>query len=828
LLILHLKSDQPNHRTNHSISNMIDNYDLSITLDAPPSVSEAASNGVGFDYIAEVLKDYATCVLSREISLIGRREVLSGKGKFGIFGDGKEVPQMAMARVFQKGDWRAGYYRDQTLMFALGVSSPEEFFAQLYADCDNDPFSGGRQMNAHFATPTVDKKTGEWTNHMDTYNMSSDISATAGQVARAVGFALASKKYREIEELRTSTQFSHLGNEVCFCTIGDASTSEGPFFEAVNAAAVMQIPLAIFVWDDGYGISVPTELQTAKGSISEALRGFENKGEGNGIDIYTCKAWDYPSLCETFEKGIDKVRQSHTPAIFHVQECTQPQGHSTSGSHERYKSKERLQFERDFDCNSVMRHWILESGLATDAELKNIEVEQKGRAREAKNKMWAACITPLRTIKTEFEELFINVIAEHPDKAGALSPLFEEVKGMRDVFVSEIVKIARRATFILRGSKKTSFDDLSTWTSAQKMIANERYSTNLYSETANSALQVPVVAPQYSENSPVKSGYEIINTYFDKTFEKRNDVFAFGEDVGNIGDVNQGFMGLQAKYGEERIFDAGIREWTIMGQAIGMAMRGLRPIAEIQYLDYIYYALAPLADDLTSLRYRTNGLQQAPAIIRTRGHRLEGIWHSGSPMGMILGSLRGMYVCVPRNFVQAAGMYETLLESNDPALVIESLNGYRLKEILPDNIGSFTVPLGVPERITEGSDVTLVTYGSCVRIAEEAVKILETMGISVELMDVQTLIPFDLEHALVNSLKKTNRIVFLDEDVPNGGTAYMLTEVLEKQGGYKYLDAPPCTITSKEHRPPYGSDGDYFSKPNVEDVVEAVIKLMGH
>jgi pyruvate/2-oxoglutarate/acetoin dehydrogenase E1 component len=647
-------------------------------------------------------------------------------------------------------------------------------------------------------------------------------------MARAVGFAFASKKYREITELRNTTNFSHNGNEVCFCTIGDASTSEGPFFEAVNAAAVMRIPLAIFIWDDGYGISVPTELQTAKGSISEALRGFEMTDERGGIDIYTCKAWDYPSLCETFEAGIEKVRKTHIPAIFHVQDVTQPQGHSTSGSHERYKSKERLQFERDFDCNIVMRHWILESGLATDAELKNIEVEAKARARDAKNKMWAACITPLRTIKTEFEELFITVIAEHPDKALALSPLFEEVKGMRDVFVSEIVKIARRATFILRGSKKASFDDLTTWISAQKMIASERYSTQLYSETANSALQVPIVAPQYSEKSPVKSGYEIINTYFDKTFEKRNDVFAFGEDVGSIGDVNQGFMGLQAKYGEERIFDAGIREWTIMGQAIGMAMRGLRPIAEIQYLDYIYYALAPLADDLTSLRYRTNGLQQAPAIIRTRGHRLEGIWHSGSPMGMILGCLRGMYVCVPRNFVQAAGMYETLLESNDPALVIESLNGYRLKERLPDNIGSFTIPLGVPERITEGSDVTLVTYGSCVRIAEEAVKILETMSISVELMDVQTLIPFDLEHALVHSLKKTNRIVFLDEDVPNGGTAYMLTEVLEKQGGYKYLDAPPCTITSKEHRPPYGSDGDYFSKPNVEDVVEAVIKLMGH
>ena len=806
---------------------MIDNFDLDIALESPPSM-EDLPNVSGMDYIEEVLKDYATCVLSREISLIGRREVLTGKGKFGIFGDGKEVPQMAMARVFQKGDWRAGYYRDQTLMFALGVSTPEEFFAQLYADPDNDPFSGGRQMNAHFATPNVDKNTGEWTNHLDLYNMTSDISSTAGQMARAVGLALASKKYREMTELRHSTNFSQSGNEVCFCTIGDASTSEGPFLEAVNAAAVMRIPLAIFIWDDGYGISVPTELQTTKGSISEALRGFEMTDERGGIDIYTCKAWDYPTMCEIFEEGIDKIRKTHIPAIFHIQDVTQPQGHSTSGSHERYKSKERLQFEHDSDCNLVMRNWILESGFATEETLKNIEVEAKSKARKAKNAAWSACIEPLKLIKSELENIYTRLVAEHTDKSLTINPLFEELKDMRDVFTSEMVKIARKTALILRGSKKASSHELTAWIANQKQIATQRYSTLLYSETSNSALQIPVIEPTYSEHSPTKSGHEIINAYFDKTFENRNDVFAFGEDVGHIGDVNQGFAGLQAKYGKERIFDTGIREWTIMGQAIGMAMRGLRPIAEIQYLDYIYYALAPLADDLTTLRYRTNGLQQSPAIIRTRGHRLEGIWHSGSPMAMILGSLRGMYVCVPRNFVQAAGMYETLLQSNDPALVIEPLNAYRLKEVLPDNIGTFTVPLGVPERLTEGSDVTLVTYGSCVRIAEEAVKILENMGISVELMDVQTLLPFDLEHALVNSLKKTNRIVFLDEDVPNGGTAFMLTEVLEKQGGYKYLDAPPRTITAKEHRPPYGSDGDYFSKPNVEDVVETIVELMNH
>ena len=806
---------------------MIDNFDLDIALESPPSMDNLP-NTLGMDYMEEVLKDYATCVLSREVSLIGRREVLTGKGKFGIFGDGKEVPQMAMARVFQKGDWRAGYYRDQTLMFALGVSTPEEFFAQLYADPDNDPFSGGRQMNAHFATPNVDKNTGEWTNHLDLYNMTSDISSTAGQMARAVGLALASKKYREMTELRQSTHFSQSGNEVCFCTIGDASTSEGPFLEAVNAAAVLRIPLAIFIWDDGYGISVPTELQTTKGSISEALRGFEMTDERGGLDIYTCKAWDYPTMCEVFEQGIDKIRKTHIPAIFHIQEVTQPQGHSTSGSHERYKSKERLQFEHDFDCNLVMRNWMLKSGFATEETLKNIEVEAKSKARKAKNTAWAACIEPLKLIKSELENIYTRLIAEHTDKALVINPLFEELKEMRDVFTCEMVKIARKTALILRGSKQASFDELTTWITNQKDIATQRYSTLLYSETSNSALQVPIIEPTFSEHSPTKSGHEIINAYFDKTFENRNDVFAFGEDVGHIGDVNQGFAGLQAKYGKERIFDTGIREWTIMGQAIGMAMRGLRPIAEIQYLDYIYYALAPLADDLTTLRYRTNGLQQSPAIIRTRGHRLEGIWHSGSPMSMILGSLRGMYVCVPRNFVQAAGMYETLLQSNDPALVIEPLNAYRLKEILPDNMGTFTVPLGVPERITEGSDVTLVTYGSCVRIAEEAVKTLENMGISVELMDVQTLLPFDLEHALVNSLKKTNRIVFLDEDVPNGGTAFMLTEVLEKQGGYKYLDAPPRTITSKEHRPAYGSDGDYFSKPNVEDVVETIVELMNH
>lgn len=801
---------------------MTENLELKETLDS--SLAQVPNDVEIF--VNEVLKDYEMCVLSREISLIGRREVLTGKAKFGILGDGKEVAQVALAKVFKKGDWRAGYYRDQTLMFALGAASPQEFFAQLYADSENDPFSGGRQMNAHFASPLVDKKTGQWTNHLDFYNITSDISCTAGQMARAVGVALASKKYREIAELRYSTQFSNAGNEVCFCTIGDASTSEGAFWEAVNAAGVMRIPLAIFVWDDGYGISVPAKYQTTKSSISEVLRGFELNEEGEGINIYTCKAWDYPSLMETFEQGIDSVRKTHIPAVFHIQEMTQPQGHSTSGSHERYKSKERLEWERQMDCNRVMREWIVASGFATEDTLETIELRAKASARESKNKAWNAYFNSVLTSKQEIESIYNHILVAHPDKNDLLLPLVKEVKGMREPFLSELTKNARQMTFVLRGYKSDAIDKLNTWIESTKQKANIRYSTHLYSESNFAALRVPIVPPQYSEESEVKNGYEIINTYFDKVFETHNNVFAFGEDVGSIGDVNQGFMGLQAKYGEERIFDVGIREWTIMGQAIGMAMRGLRPIAEIQYLDYLAYALAPLTDDLATLRYRSNGIQQSPCIIRTRGHRLEGIWHAGSPMGMILSSMRGIYLCVPRNFVQAAGMYNTLLRSDDPAIVVECLNGYRLKETLPDNIGEFTVPLGVPDILVEGSDITLVTYGSCVRVALEAVETLSKWGISVELIDVQTLMPFDLEHRIVESLKKTNRVIFLDEDVPGGATGFMMQEVLEKQGGYKFLDCQPRTLTAKAHRPPYGSDGDYFSKPNPEDVVELVLEVL--
>ena len=604
------------------------------------------------------------------------------------------------------------------------------------------------------------------------------------------------------------------------------------FFEAINAAAVTRSPLAIFIWDDGYGISVPTELQTAKGSISEALRGFEMDENGNGIHIYTCKAWDYAAMCEIFEEGVEKIRKTHIPAVFHVQEMTQPQGHSTSGSHERYKSKERLVWEKQFDCNVKMRQWILDTHFATDEELQAIEKRAKKRVQDARKESWSKFQNPVLADKVFLIEIYSTLATSFPEKSDEINKSFKEISHLREPLLFELVKNARQLSFILRGgnaettSNNSPLNELSQWVYKKKQQAEQRYSTYLYSASPFAALNVPVVAPIYSDNSPIKNGYEIINTYFDCIFEKRKDVFAFGEDVGHIGDVNQGFMGLQAKFGSERIFDTGIREWTIMGQAIGMAMRGLRAIAEIQYLDYIYYGLTPLVDDLATLRFRSNGLQQAPCIIRSRGHRLEGIWHSGSPMGVLVNALRGMYVCVPRNFVQAAGMYNTLLMSDDPGLVIESLNGYRLKELLPDNIGEFTVPLGVPEVLTQGEDITLVTYGSCVRIAQEAVEILENKGISVELIDVQTLLPFDLEHLIVESLKKTNRIIFLDEDVAGGGTAYMMQEVLEKQGGYEFLDAKPRTITAKEHRPPYGSDGDYFSKPNVEDILEGILEII--
>ncbi|MEY3368735.1 MAG: hypothetical protein RI973_1890 [Bacteroidota bacterium] len=776
------------------------------------------------NYREQVLHDYWICCLSREVSILGRKEVLSGKAKFGILGDGKEVPQVAMARAFRKGDWRSGYYRDQTFMFALGLATVEEFFAQIYADTENDSWSGGRQMNSHFASPLFDED-GEWLDHTKLYNISSDISSTGGQMARAVGLALASKKYRELPQLDKDARFSCNGEEICFTTIGDASTSEGVFWETVNAAGVMQIPMLIAVWDDGYGISVPTQVQTTKGSISQVLEGFKSNEKGEGIDIYVAKCWNYKELCDLFQSAADKIRTTHTPALIHVEDCTQQLCHSTSGSHERYKSPERLQWERDNDCIVIMADWMVKSDMASAEELEAIQEKARNFVREAKDRAWKAYNAPIQREFKRLNDIFSELLKELPDSE-TVKKLHQQLKELYQPTLSDIYKTARRLHFAIGRESLPVLEELRNMLEGVKLSANEKYHTHLHSSGKYAALNVPVIPPAYSENSEFKNGYEVLNAFFDRALGKFPFLLAFGEDVGKIGGVNQSFMGMQDKYGVERVFDTGIREWTIVGQAIGMAMRGLRPIAEIQYLDYLIYGLEPLTDDLATLRYRSDNLQRSPAIIRTRGHRLEGIWHSGSPIGMILNSLRGIYVLVPRNFVQAAGFYNTMLHSDDPALIIECLNAYRLKERLPDNIGEYTVPLGVPEILQEGSDLTLVTYGSCVRIAQEAISMLSDAGISVELIDVQTLLPFDLEHRIVASLKKTNRILFLDEDVPGGATAYMMQEVLEKQGGYYHLDAPPVTLSAKPHRPPYGSDGDYFSKPNVEDIYEAVFRLV--
>lgn len=768
----------------------------------------------------EVLNDYRICCISREASLLARKEVLTGKAKFGIIGDGKEVAQVAMARAFQKGDFRSGYYRDQTFMFALNLCSVEQFFAQLYADAQNDPFSGGRQMNSHFATPLIDPNNHP-TEHKNLHNVSSDISSTGGQMARALGLALASKKYRESAQLAEGTPFSDKGNEVTFCTIGDASTSEGVFWETMNAAAVIKVPLAVSIWDDGYGISVPKKYQTTKESISDALNGFRLNEKGEGMYIFKGKGWNYASLVEIYQKGIAEVRNNHIPALFHIEEVTQPQGHSTSGSHERYKSKERLQWERERDCILLMGRWMIEQNIASQEELDQIRLEAKKEVKEARNSAWKTFNQPVKSLLDELKAIYKQV-----ESSPETEELRKELGRMVNPLRAEITQNAKRFLYQIMGAYPDVEKTLKVFLANIFAQAETDFHSNLYSHSDKSALRVPVTPAKYSEKSPMKNGFEVLNQFFDYVFDKNPNLFAFGEDVGKIGDVNQGFAGLQKKYGEERIFDTGIREWTIMGQAIGMAMRGLRPIAEIQYLDYLVYGLPALTDDLATLRYRSDGIQHAPAIIRTRGHRLEGIWHAGSPMGMLINSLRGIYILVPRNMVQAAGMYNTMLQSDDPALIIECLNGYRLKEKMPDNLGQYTVPLGVPEVLQEGKDVTLVTYGSCVRVAEQGIELLEKQGISVELIDVQTLIPFDLEHQIVESVKRTNRLVVLDEDVPGGASAFILREVLEVQGGYYYLDSAPTTITAKSHRPPYGSDGDYFSKPNPEDVFESIYRMM--
>ena len=767
----------------------------------------------------EVLQDYQFACQSRETSLLGRKEVLTGKAKFGIFGDGKEIAQVAVAKFFKPGDFRSGYYRDQTFMFANHLATVEQFFSQLYADPDvnNDPFSAGRQMNAHFATKFVDEN-GNWLNLAHLKNISSDIAPTAGQMPRALGLAYASKAFRKIKELGNLTNLSTAGNEVCFCTIGDASTSEGHFWETINAAGVLQVPLAVFVWDDGYGISVPKKYQTTKASVSEALKGFQKKENTNGIEIYKLKGWDYAGMCEILEPAIQKIRDTHTPAIFHVEEITQPQGHSTSGSHERYKTPERLEWEKEWDGLKQMRQWIIANALAEEEELINIETDAVQFVKESKQKAWAKYSEPIKTLVAEVVEI-LKVLEANP----AIKKLSDELAALREPMRRDVMKTL--ATTLDLAGNDTAANAIHTFYAKLKDEFAGLYNSYLYNEGPRSALKVPVVHAVYEDDAVHVNGYEVLNKYFDELFRTNNKVIAFGEDLGHIGDVNQGFSGLQDKYGTDRIFDTGIRELTIMGQGIGLALRGLRPIAEIQYLDYLLYGLQPLSDDVCTTHFRTAGQQSCPLIVRTRGHRLEGIWHSGSPMGMIINALRGMYVCVPRNMVQAAGMYNTLLQSNDPGLVIECLNGYRLKEKLPADLLGYTVPLGVPEIVKEGEDVTIVTYGSTLRIVLEATEILAKMGTSCEVVDVQTLLPFDINHTIAVSLKKTNRIVFVDEDVPGGAAAYMFNKVMEEQGGYKHLDVSPRTITGKAHRPSYGSDGDYFSKPNTEEIV-AVIKEM--
>jgi len=773
----------------------------------------------------EVLKDYRVACESREASLLGRKEVLTGKAKFGIFGDGKEVPQVALAKFFKPGDFYAGYYRDQTLAFATGAATVEEFFSQLYADPDvnHDPHSAGRQMNSHFATAFIDTD-GATLDLVNRKNLTAGLAPTAAQMPKALGLACASKAFREIAQLQPFTELSNNGNEVCFCTIGDASTSEGHFWETLNAAGVLQVPMVIFVWDDGYGISVPREYQTTKGSISEALKGFQKKDDTNGIDIYKVKAWDYAGMCEAFEAGIQNARLTHTPVLFHVEEVTQPQGHSTSGSHERYKSPERLEWEREWDGIKKMKEWIMENTLASEEELNEIETEAKELVRRSKIRAWEKYQEPILLQVNRSVEHIRNMAGETPDEAASLQKLASVLAANREPGRKEVLQTLHKAIGLSGRSQAARnargyYDELIKENKAL-------YNSHLYHEGARNILQVPEIKAVYQDSSPVMNGYEVLNRYFDTLFTHNPKVLAFGEDMGKIGDVNQGFAGLQARHGVERIFDTGIRELTIMGQGIGMAFRGLRPIAEIQYIDYLLYGLQPLSDDLASLQYRTAGRQTAPLIVRTRGHRLEGIWHSGSPMGLILGSLRGLHVCVPRNMVQAVGMYNTLLEGVDPALMIECLNGYRLKERLPANLLEFRVPLGIPEVVKEGEDITIVSYGSTLRIVQEAAKDLEEEGISCEVVDVQTLLPFDIHHGILESLKKTSRLLIVDEDVPGGAAGYIFNKVMEEQGGYRWLDTAPRTITGQAHRPAYASDGDYFSKPNAEQVIDAVRAMM--
>lgn len=792
------------------------------------SVAETKTSKTRFSQarVKEILADYRLACESREASLLGRKEVFMGKAKFGIFGDGKEVAQIAMAKVFRPGDFRSGYYRDQTFMLAIGELTLEQYFAQLYAhtSVEAEPASAGRLMNGHFATRMLDEN-GKLKNLTELKNSSSDISPTAAQMPRLLGLAYASKLFRNNSQLHPFTALSRKGNEVAFGTIGNASTSEGMFFEAMNAAGVLQVPMLVSVWDDDYGISVPKEYHTVTGSISKALSGMQRRPGETGIEIFTVKGWDYPALLETYRKAEKICREEHVPVLVHVEEMTQPQGHSTSGSHERYKSPERLAWEAEFDCIRKMREWIVNEVLVLPEELDAIEAEARQTARKAKEKAWKAFTEDIQKAQRELEAI-LSELTQDSSHSQEITEVLHQLKRTVNPVRMDAMRAARKIARIVLDEETEGRGKLLNWLNNQFQEAQERYSSHLYSETDESALKVAEVKAVYSENSPEVDGREVVRACFDAALARDPRVFAIGEDVGKIGDVNQGFAGLQEKYGEYRVTDTGIRECTIIGQGIGAALRGLRPIAEIQYLDYLLYALQIMSDDLATLRYRTKGGQKAPLIIRTRGHRLEGVWHSGSPIGMILHSLRGIYVLVPRNMTQAAGFYNTMLQSDDTALIIECLNGYRLKERIPDNIGTFTVPLGVPEVLREGMDVTVVTYGSMCRIVMEAAEELKKMGVSCEVIDVQTLLPFDIHHRILESVKKTNRVVFADEDVPGGATAFMLQQVLEVQGAYQYLDAAPVTITAKEHRPAYSSDGDYFSKPNADDVIERIYLLM--
>ncbi|MBO0329800.1 alpha-ketoacid dehydrogenase subunit alpha/beta [[Muricauda] lutisoli] len=786
----------------------------------------STSNDISFDdFKSQILQDYETAVTSRECSLMGRREVLSGKAKFGIFGDGKELPQLAMARAFQDGDFRSGYYRDQTFMMALGYLSPKAFFHGLYAttDIEKEPMSAGRQMGGHFVTHSLNED-GSWKNLTAQKNSSADISCTAGQMPRLLGLAQASKIYRHVEGI-DQTNFSDNGNEVAWGTIGNASTSEGHFFETLNAAGVMQVPMVISIWDDEYGISVPSEYHTTKGDISEALSGLQRDEDHDGFEILKVKGWDYTALIHAFENASDIAREEHVPVLIHVTELTQPQGHSTSGSHERYKSSERLEWERENDCNKRFREWIIDNGISTEEELKKVEREIKHKVRAAKKEAWSEFLKPQLAAKKQLVQLLEKVAKQSPNRA-FIDKIKNDLIATEEPLKKDLASKSRKALRYLLGESNPEKKQLQEWINDFVRTNEFEYGSHLYNELDNKATNVQAIPPTYPNEANQVDGRVILRDNFDALFSKYPEALVFGEDTGNIGDVNQGLEGLQNKYGELRVSDTGIRETSIIGQGIGMALRGLRPIAEIQYLDYILYAIQTLSDDLATLMYRTVGKQKAPLIVRTRGHRLEGIWHSGSPMGGLIHLLRGMYVLAPRNMTQAAGFYNTLMKSDEPALVIESLNGYRLKENMPSNLGEFCTPIGKVETLKEGTDITLLSYGSTLRIVEKVAQDLLEVGIDAEVIDAQSLLPFDLNHDVVKSLEKTNRFLVIDEDVPGGCSAYLMQEVIEKQGGYRFLDSAPQTLSAKAHRPAYASDGDYFSKPNAEDIFEKVYQIM--